>query len=76
MVTEIFSVIGDSVTALANAIVSAGSSIVGLFWTAPATGETGAGSPTFLGVLLLIALAGGLVFFVIRLIRGAMGRVA
>lgn len=76
MVSEIFSVISDAVTNLASTLGSAITGITALFWQAPAQGETGVGSPTFLGILLLIAVGCGLVYFAYRVIKGAMTHVA
>lgn len=69
MVGTIFETIQQAVTGFANSLGTAATNVVSLFWTA---GENGGGSLTFLGIILLIALGGGLCFFVIRLIIRSM----
>lgn len=70
MVAEIFSVIGDAISGLITDLSTAVTSITGLFYTAGSNG--GAGTFTFLGILLLIGAGAGLVFWVVYLIKNAM----
>ena len=63
MINAIFQAVGDSVTAFAQALSSAVSSVTGMFYT---TGDN-AGLTT-LGTLILIAVGVGLVYWAFRLI--------
>lgn len=69
MIAEIFSTIGDAITAFASSLSKAVTAVAGMFYT---TGENG--GLTFLGTLLLIAVGVGVVYWVFRLIRGLIGR--
>lgn len=65
VVEEIFGTIGEGVTSFITVIKSAITSIVQVFWD----GTTGF---TFLGTLAIIAVCAGLVWAIVRLIRGSM----
>lgn len=69
IVTSIFEVIGEAVESFATMLGSAVTSITSLFYNA----ESGF---TFVGVLVLIAAGIGIVYWVVRLIRGLLGRTA
>lgn len=64
MVAEIFQTIGEVVTAFTTALSNSVSGIVAMFYT---SGE--GGGLTVLGVLSLIAVGCGLVYWAFRLIR-------
>ena len=70
MISDIFSTIGQAVTAFANQLASAITSITALFYT---PGESGAaGQMTFLGTLLLIAAGVGLVYWAFYVVRNLL----
>lgn len=64
----ILSTLGDIAESVGPLIASIFQGVVGIFYTAP-SGEGGTGSLTFVGVLLLIGLAFGLVFFGLNYVR-------
>ena len=67
LITDMFEVVVDAITAFVSALGDALSSITSLFYVA----ETGF---TFLGILLLIAVGVGLVYWAFRLIRGLVSQ--
>lgn len=69
MISDIFSTIGDAVTAFATALGNAVSSVTSMFYT---SGENG--GLTVLGTLALIAVGAGLVYWAFRLIRGLISQ--
>lgn len=68
MVAQIFQEIAAAITAMISAVTSAISGVTSLFYD-PTNGMT------FLGVLLLIGVGAGLVFWAVNLIRGLIKRV-
>lgn len=74
MIETIFSTITDAVEGMAGALSSAVTSVVSLFWT-PGSGSD-PGSFTFLGILTLVGLGAGLVYFGLRFIIRAVRGVA
>ena len=64
MIAKFFEAMGDCVTGLLGNLTNAATGIVPMFWDA--TNSTF----TILGLLLLIGVGGGAVWFVFRLIRG------
>lgn len=68
MISEMFEVIGEAITSFISALGSALSGVTSLFYTAPSTAG-GTGSFTVLGVLMLIAVGVGIVYWSFRLIR-------
>ena len=68
MVSAIFSELTNIVTGFVNLLVSLFGSVVDIFWSAPTT-ESGTGSLTMVGILMLIALGTSLVFWAIGFIR-------
>lgn len=62
LVTSIFEIF----TAIGEWIVSAFTQVQAIFWT---VGETGAGSLTFLGSLMVISVGIGLIFLIIGVIQ-------
>lgn len=68
IITTIFEALQSIVTSVGSLIASVFSSAVELIYT-PGVGETG-GQLTVVGVLMLISVAVGLFFFVLRWIRG------
>lgn len=69
MIADIFSTIGQAITAFANQLSSAVTSVAGMFYDSSENGGL-----TFLGTLLLIAVGIGVVYWVFRLIRGLVSR--
>lgn len=69
MVQAIFETITQVVNGLTSAMSSALTAVGGFFWTANAEGG---GQLTFVGVIAIIALGAGIVYFVIRLILGLL----
>lgn len=68
MVTDIFGVIADTITQFVNALVSGVNGLIPLIYTSGSNG--GAGSFTFVGTMLLIAVGMGIVYWIFRLLRG------
>lgn len=68
MVTDIFGVIADTITQFVNSLVSGVNGLIPLIYTAGSNG--GAGSFTFVGTMLLIAVGMGIVYWIFRLLRG------
>ena len=52
-ITALFDLIASGVTGAASAFVNLFSGLLPVFWNAPAQGETGAGSPTIVTILLV-----------------------
>lgn len=69
MVADIFTEIASAITQMTAAVTSAVTGVVPLFYDATA------GNMTFLGVLLLIAVGIGIVYWAFNLIRGLVRRV-
>lgn len=69
MINDIFTAVGDAVTAFASALASSISSVTSMFYT---SGENG--GLTVLGTLILIVVGVGLVYWAFRLIRGLLQR--
>lgn len=67
IVTDLFAVIGGAISNFATSLASAITSVTGMFYT-PGT-DGGAGSFTFLGVLLLVTIGIGIVYWSFRLIK-------
>lgn len=67
MIAEMFEVIGEAITSFITALGSALSGVTSLFYT-PGTSNA-AGQFTVLGVLMLIAVGVGVVYWAFRLIR-------
>lgn len=65
VISDIFSAIGDAVTGFSTALASGVNSVTSIFYT---TGTDH--GLTFLGVLLVVAMGIGLVYFAFRLIKG------
>lgn len=74
MIATIFEEIASAITAMLSALTSAISGVTELFYVAPSGTET-TGHMTFLGVLLLIAVGVGIVYWAFNLIRGLVRRV-
>ena len=70
MINVIFGAVTDAITAFADAVGSAVTSVAGMFITE----SSGTYSLTMLGTLLLIAVGAGLVFWGFRLIKGLIKR--
>lgn len=68
MISEMFEVIGEAITSFISALGTALSGVTSLFYTAPTT-TGGSGQFTVLGILLLIAVGVGVVYWCFRLIR-------
>ena len=68
MIAEMFEVIGQAITSFITALGSALSGVTSLFYTPAGTGET-SGSFTVLGILMLVAVGVGIVYWAFRLIR-------
>lgn len=68
MVAQIFEQIAAAITAMLSALTNAVSGVTALFYNT----ETGM---TFLGVLLLIAVGVGIVYWAFNLIKGLVRRV-
>lgn len=66
MVSAVFQVISDSITAFVNALVSAVQGLLPLIYTE----SSGTITFNFVGVMLLIAVGMGIVYWCFRLIRG------
>lgn len=66
MVAEIFETIGDVITNLITNLSSALNGVTALFWDS--TNST----LTILGILSVIAVGAGVVYFVFRLVRGLL----
>ena len=73
MIATIFEEIAAAITAMLSALTSAISGVTELFYVAPSGTET-TGHMTFLGVLLLIAVGVGIVYWAFNLIRGLVRR--
>lgn len=73
MVGTIFSEIANAISEMLSALTSAISGVTSLFYVAP-TGTETTGHMTFLGVLLLIAVGVGIVYWAFNLIRGLVRR--
>lgn len=73
MVQTLFETISSAITSMINALTSAISGVTALFYVEPNGSE--AGHMTFLGVLLLIAVGVGIVYWAFNLIRGLVRRV-
>lgn len=71
MISSMFEVVGQAITAFTTALVNAFSGITELFYT---TSE-GSGQWTFLGNLLLIAVGVGIVYLCYNVIRSLVRRV-
>lgn len=70
MISVIFQAVTDAVTAFAQSVGTAITSVSSMF----VTESSGTYSLTMLGTLLLIALGAGLVFWGFRLIKGLVKR--
>lgn len=68
MVAQIFSEISAAITAMLSALTSAITGVTSLFYDAT-------NGVTFLGVLLLIAVGVGIVYWAFNLIKGLVRRV-
>lgn len=68
MVSEIFGTIGDVITNLIANLTSALNGVTALFWNATDN------KLTILGILSVIAVGAGVVYFVFRLIRGLLSQ--
>lgn len=66
MTDNIFSTIGETITGMINNLSSALGGVTGLFW------NSAENKLTVLGVLSVIAVGAGVVYFVFRLIRGLL----
>lgn len=73
MIGTIFSEIANAISEMLSALTSAISGVTSLFYVAP-TGTETTGHMTFLGVLLLIAVGVGIVYWAFNLIRGLVRR--
>lgn len=73
MVGTIFSEIANAISEMLSALTNAISGVTELFYVAP-TGTETTGHMTFLGVLLLIAVGVGIVYWAFNLIRGLVRR--
>lgn len=73
-ISAIFDAMGSIATNFGTFLSNLFQGIVNLFYQPGAT-EGAAGSITFLGVLLLIAVVGSLVFWGFRFISGLIGRI-
>lgn len=77
MFTGIITGISSLLTQMFTLLGSLFSGVVALFWNAPTT-ENGTGSPTVLLEVIIFAaaasLVGAAVYVIVRLIRGAVGR--
>lgn len=73
MVATLFETISSAITSMISALTSAIGGVTALFYV-EGTGEV-AGHVTFLGVLLLIAVGVGIVYWAFNLIRGLVRRV-
>lgn len=69
MINDIFTAVGDAVTAFASALASSISSVTSMFYTSGANAGL-----TVLGTLILIVVGVGLVYWAFRLIRGLLQR--
>lgn len=72
MINDIFTAVGEAVTAFSGALASSITSVTGMFYT-PGSGSD-PGQLTVLGTLLLIAVGVGLVYWAFRLIKGLIRR--
>ena len=72
MISAIFGVIGDAITAFATCLASAVTSVTSMFYT-PGSGSD-PGQMTFLGTLILVVVGVGLVYYAFRLIKGLLHR--
>lgn len=68
MVAEIFDTIGDVISAMIENLTTALTGVTALFW------DTTNSKLTILGILSVIAVGTGLVFFVFNLIRSLIQR--
>ena len=68
MVSAIFGVIGDAVTEFAQVLGEAATAIANIFYVPGASGA--AGEITFLGVLALVGVGSGIVYWLFNLIQG------
>lgn len=73
MIATIFEEIAAAITAMLSALTNAISGVTELFYVAPSGTDT-TGHMTFLGVLLLIAVGVGIVYWAFNLIRGLVRR--
>lgn len=67
MISALFTEIGNVITSFAGVIGNGFSSIIALFWDS--TLNTGAGGLTTLGILSLVPMGLGLVWFAYKVIR-------
>lgn len=72
MVATLFETISQAITSMIGALTSAISGVTALFYVEP--NGTESGHMTFLGVLLLIAVGVGIVYWAFGLIRGLVRR--
>lgn len=70
MIEAIFETLGEIVTAFVEVLANVFSNIVTLFWNATS------GQLTILGILLLISVGTGLVYYGYRVIRGLIRSVS
>ena len=70
MINVIFGAVTDTISAFAQAVGSAVTSVTSMFITE----SSGTYSLTMLGTLLLIAVGAGLVFWAFKLIKGLVKR--
>ena len=73
MISSMFEVVGQAITAFTTSLASAFSGITQIFYTEGTAGA--AGSFTFLGTLLLIAVGVGIVYLAYNVIRALVRRV-
>lgn len=73
MISSMFEVVAQAITAFTSALGSAFSGISALFYTEGTNGA--AGSWTFLGTLLLVAVGVGIVYLCYNVIRALVRRV-
>lgn len=71
MISDIFGVIGEAITAFGQALASSVTSITSMFYT-PASTSGGTGTFTFLGYLMLISAGVAIVYWAFYLIRSAL----
>lgn len=72
MVATLFETISQAITSMVGALTSAISGVTALFYVEGTGSESG--HMTFLGVLLLIAVGVGIVYWAFGLIRGLVRR--
>lgn len=73
MVSQIFQTIGEVISGIITNMTSALEGVTALFWAEPTGSET-AGHLTVLGVLSVIAVGAGVVYFMFNLIRSLLQR--